>query len=699
MAVYWLSILVAFVCLLTLRGVDGVVDVKVGIMTVPDLRVHYQVKKVVELADEQMIKNPKGATKLNFDFINDLATILEDEYEVVIFPSVEVGFPECLECFSEVSLFPLIPELKTTASTAKSLFNTLEWGNVALVRCDLSWCEMFEEYFRQELSVNELAEDIIQIDTVTTISLQETIATKDIMEMSSRVVVSFGPALYLQHLIKSFVGEFGSENLPQFVFLTEACENILQPSSICNNQCVLYIEEMLKGSLCLSQPWETDEHWMDDVWNPAVSESELSTWEKYGSGLPNWEDMNMDKIVPVVWGSVHLIGRILNSNCEDLESDETQECVKDIVSNPQEFSKLLHSTTYHSLVASNKCSPHFDLPLSVNYLGMIDGNYDPFDDIYDDDNYDDHNFKQDAEMPYSGGVNALGSYRWIGALKLDSCQLDILPSDLEVIVWPDGTRNFPKDRVYSMANKRMWLIDVIAHVIGIIIMISLIFVIMQQKKPIQSKLCLIPLKDCMIIASMAGCTLIMNLIILILHGVFSKVLCFLSSLLPLCEYTMCTLYLLSCVKSAKNVMVNSSLLKKFFLPSIIHIIFSIILSFTMIFLRFFEIGILESNSDPWGTVEYPSSDLHSFTYERSCKNADDSIEWFNLLTLFIIIASAALLVQIDMSKNKEIHKSEKKCNFKVRHDHLFFPVATAVFIYMFKRVMIRVGGLGQLVLN
>eukprot|EP01029_Cantina_marsupialis_P027488 TRINITY_DN76_c0_g3_i2.p1 TRINITY_DN76_c0_g3~~TRINITY_DN76_c0_g3_i2.p1 ORF type:complete len:1461 (-),score=380.30 TRINITY_DN76_c0_g3_i2:786-5168(-) len=337
-------------------------QLKVGVFASSNI-VYYQTKKVLELASKSFFSLD---SRLQFyvDVVRDPAEILEEGFQIIISSEFsDLNLNECTECFPNVAMISIsIPETEFYG-VVESLFEAAGWNKFGFAYCDSRVCKSESTYLTDE--ADQRGYEVLDMLELT---LDTDIDVSVIEQSMARVWVVSGPPEHIQRLVYQILRQ--GLRMPQFIFSTTSCDDILKPTTYCNQSCVDFIADAIIGQICLMQPRIVDEKWMEEKWNPAVNSTSLSSVEQQETGLLDWKDDNMDLLIPIVWDSVAWLMKVIETYCDGLNGMHFDICMLNLIE-PDSFIESVFATPFTGMVYANSFPDSYRLPLAVNYYSHL----------------------------------------------------------------------------------------------------------------------------------------------------------------------------------------------------------------------------------------------------------------------------------------------------------------------------------------
>eukprot|EP01029_Cantina_marsupialis_P024513 TRINITY_DN6312_c2_g1_i2.p1 TRINITY_DN6312_c2_g1~~TRINITY_DN6312_c2_g1_i2.p1 ORF type:complete len:1114 (+),score=232.77 TRINITY_DN6312_c2_g1_i2:72-3413(+) len=494
--------------------------------------------------------------------------------------------------------------------------------------------------------------------------------------------------------------------MPQIIFIMDECDDLFIPNEICDSFCVEKLRQTLLGSICIEQSWKVDFDWLTHVWNPNVTSQVLTSEEKMGSGLENWEDRNMEKNIPLIWDMIQMLNVILyeECNCDTTNTDNDDDdaiddggncdhdskviCMASILSDNEIIRREIMSVAYEGITYSNSCNRHISIPISINFLKRNLNEK-----IEENENLSSVPLSASIPTMSSGSVSssieqqsssedfsnpsaAFDYSYWSEIEVLHDCDEDIDVRNIEKIIWPDGSFEWPVDRVVERRFEGLWSIDVFLHVIGIILVFgSTITVWKRRVRTGKTKVCLVSFKDCLVFAILSLIVLIINLCMLIIGMNINEMTCFLQSFIPMLENTTCIIYLFSSLRCFCSILTNKTLRKR--PPCTIRKKLTYLSIITLGILVFRALSTSRDENNLWEVVEVPS-ETKELIFDEYCE-FDNPVAWLSFISLVAVVSCFVLILSVDWMQNKWLLKTDRKLHFKV----YYYTLSIAAFLLSF----------------
>eukprot|EP01029_Cantina_marsupialis_P012724 TRINITY_DN2806_c0_g1_i3.p1 TRINITY_DN2806_c0_g1~~TRINITY_DN2806_c0_g1_i3.p1 ORF type:complete len:959 (-),score=194.80 TRINITY_DN2806_c0_g1_i3:138-3014(-) len=650
-------------------------SVDIGLFIQTDSTRYWQVNKVQQLAVkevEEQIEDYKAELKFNVAFVEEEEELFHNHYDLVLFATFEAPLSyECRECTSGSMLLPFSIASTDVSLVLKRLLNALDWKHLTFVYCESRICNSIFETFKESTETDENI--VLEVSTETNSESEPNIS--GIMSKNSKVLVSLGTADYQQQLIIAFL-EYDPLMRPSFIFVMDSCANLLEPTKWCDIDCLTSFPAFLEGSICIDQPWVTSDEFMQEVWNPVSGRNQLSTAEKIGSGLMNWQGQNMDSAVPVVWDAILFALKIMKYHCDlNGNDEELDKCISEQFADSVEFLEKTYSTPFDGIVVSNICEKSFLLPLSASFFhngnnAGLDGNY-----------------SMDNE--------------WTRFTTLSSCNSEITQAEIDEIVWKDKGTPKPNDREYVMRDPFVWKVEIVFHVTGLIVLVTTIFGVVKNRATYirASNVCICGYEDYRMFLLVIGFILLLNFVVLCFSSVPSPTACLLRSVVPWLEIIFPIIYSSLLLRSFYMIVFNKSLHKR--TPTGPKKKALMALSIWAV-VALWRIIYLERNSIPSDPIsscsdsqilQTQSSELRSsfwrlkasmlyavpsedaLTYDRYCLFAEDPFPELKVLCMCFVVGASLRMVSTLWFKEKFMKATKRYVNMLVYVSH-------AIFIFM-----------------
>eukprot|EP01029_Cantina_marsupialis_P018321 TRINITY_DN41_c2_g4_i6.p1 TRINITY_DN41_c2_g4~~TRINITY_DN41_c2_g4_i6.p1 ORF type:complete len:912 (+),score=154.15 TRINITY_DN41_c2_g4_i6:163-2898(+) len=600
-------------------------EVKIGIFTQTNI-LFWQASKAVQLYQDKETTSISSSLTYKMEVIKDERDIMREDYDIVLFPleSPHTSSLDCLDCFSGTSILPIFPSAQLKINILLKLLQYMEWSRIAMVHCDSELCLEFVEELNFTVRTLELS---LNIESTLQIQDNHDIDISDILRQESHIVVSVGEASNHHRLVTEYVSK--DVSLPEFVFLTSSCDDLLIESDSCNSSCINQLLPILLGSLCISQSWATDSTWINTIWNPATSIHALTSAEQIGSGLVTWIGERMELQVPIIWDSLSFLVSLLNAKCSFLtDADRVTSCVNGYLSNGIELLDLSYNAPIQGMVVSNACQDLFLFPMSISFLN----------------------------------VRYSSVYEWHESSVLRSCKDSIVASDMKGIIWPEGTAHFPTNREVVLRDESLWLIDFAFHIVGIILVGgALVGVGYVQKQMKRSFVCVIRFEDATVIPVMSLIILIVNSFVLVFNLDLNNVVCFLEVMAPNWELIGVSVYIMLSLQTFHTIVFNNSRLKKHPLSPKFKIVLACLVTLIVNFIRWFEIH--EKYDESPGHLTYIIN-TNPLSYEKYCSYGHLPVLWVDILVLVVIFGSLVIIWTIDWAKHDFLLKTRRRVHIQ-----------------------------------
>eukprot|EP01029_Cantina_marsupialis_P016659 TRINITY_DN371_c0_g1_i1.p1 TRINITY_DN371_c0_g1~~TRINITY_DN371_c0_g1_i1.p1 ORF type:complete len:1379 (-),score=356.28 TRINITY_DN371_c0_g1_i1:85-3867(-) len=189
-----------------------------------------------------------------------------------------------------------------------------------------------------------------------------------------------------------------------FILVTHNCDQVLLTSPVCDETCVDYIKSFPK-LICQNRVLDVTSDWISTAWNPFVTSGLLTEEQKRETNKDDWKDANMDVEVPGVFDLVNWIGSGIDDRCR---TSNDSDCYLNLLTDSTLCFESVSDFNYTGISFSN---PSKSPEISLNFLDSTES------------------WKEFATQNGSGKF--------------------LTKTDLEEVVWKDGSSNWPKDYAFD----------------------------------------------------------------------------------------------------------------------------------------------------------------------------------------------------------------------------------------------------------
>eukprot|EP01029_Cantina_marsupialis_P020120 TRINITY_DN4695_c0_g1_i6.p1 TRINITY_DN4695_c0_g1~~TRINITY_DN4695_c0_g1_i6.p1 ORF type:complete len:936 (-),score=234.25 TRINITY_DN4695_c0_g1_i6:854-3661(-) len=331
-----------------------------------------QIQKAISLVSDSISSQsyfPFG--EIEFEMLPDTEDLFNKEYNVLFYNAqYDQTIFNVSPHWTAFPLMNLSPASTDGTEVMKTIIDYCGWERIGIMYCDSGPCDDIKD------ELYTMKDDIGIEFSASTANAPTSIDVEMALADRTRVLVVAGYPAYIQVALLRFY-EYRSTFTPQLIFITYNCQAILEPSFLCDEECLKIVKKSLVGQICLTRSWYSNEEWMENVWNSATSEDSLSEEEKTESGLSNWQDTNMDADVPLFWDCINWVVDTAREHCiipfledgvieSDLNRADVVSCYNSLFS---DFSEPLSNQDFDGLIYHNHNDVEIALRLPVGIYG------------------------------------------------------------------------------------------------------------------------------------------------------------------------------------------------------------------------------------------------------------------------------------------------------------------------------------------